>query len=246
MKLFVKGLIGKCGFDLHRLSPTSNPAYQLLQGLRKFHVDLLLDIGANTGQFVQEMRIVGYSGRVVSFEPLSDAFVQLQQNASSDEKWTVHDRGAIGDVDGVIEINISGNSQSSSILPMLAAHRSAAVDSAYIASETTPIRTLDSVSPSYLDEATNLFIKIDTQGFEWQVLDGGLETLKQARGLLVELSLLPLYDGQRLWRHIIDRLESEGFTLWALQKGFTDPRDGRTLQMDAIFFRLGEHEARPK
>lgn len=240
MKLFIKSLIRRCGFDLHRLSPTGNPAFQLLQGLQKFHVDLVLDIGANTGQFVQEMRSVGYAGKVVSFEPLSDAHLQLTRNASSDGKWQIHDRGAIGDTEGVIKINIAGNSQSSSILPMMDAHSSAAVDSAYIASETTPIRTLDTVAPSYLNAAKNLFIKIDTQGYEWQVLNGGPETLKLARGLLLELSLLPLYDGQRLWRQIIDRLESEGFTLWALQKGFTDPRDGRTLQMDAIFFRLDD------
>jgi hypothetical protein len=57
-------------------------------------------------------------------------------------------------------------------------------------------------------------------------------------GLLCELSLVPLYDGQRLWLEIIRRLEDEGFTLWSIHRGFTDPRDGRTLQVDALFFRL--------
>ena len=77
---------------------------------------------------------------------------------------------------------------------------------------------------------------IDTQGFEWEVLDGASDTFVRARGVLCELSLVPLYEGQRLWLDLIERLESAGFVHWSFPKGLTDPRDGRTLQVDAIFF----------
>ncbi len=120
---------------------------------------------------------------------------------------------------------------------MLESHSSAAVGSAYIDSERVPIAKLDTIASRYLNQKSKLFIKIDTQGFEWQVLDGASETLKQALGVLCELSLVPLYGGQRLWRDIVDRLETEGFMLWALQRGFTDPRTGQSLQMDGIFLR---------
>jgi len=53
----------------------------------------------------------------------------------------------------------------------------------------------------------------------------------------MELSLVPLYEGQRLWRECIERLEAEGFLLWALQPVFVDPATGRTLQWDGLFFR---------
>ena len=158
-------------------------------------------------------------------------------SASRDPAWHIHEQAAIGDQDGYIEINIAGNSVSSSVLPMLESHSSAALDSAYVSSERVPIVRLDSVAPQYLQPNSSLFIKIDTQGFEWQVLDGASETLKLAKGLLCELSLVPLYDKQRLWRDIIEQLEAEGFVLWALQKGFTDPRTGQSLQMDGIFLR---------
>jgi hypothetical protein len=69
------------------------------------------------------------------------------------------------------------------------------------------------------------------------VLDGATETLGRAQGLICELSLIPLYEGQKLWRDVIDRLDKEGFMLWALQKGFTDPRTGQSLQVDGIFLR---------
>jgi hypothetical protein len=134
-------------------------------------------------------------------------------------------------------MNPPGNSVSSSVLPMLESHSSAAVGSAYIDSERVPIAKLDTIASRYLNQKSKLFIKIDTQGFEWQVLDGASETLKQALGVLCELSLVPLYGGQRLWRDIVDRLETEGFMLWALQRGFTDPRTGQSLQMDGIFLR---------
>ena len=126
---------------------------------------------------------------------------------------------------------------SSSALPMLAEHSSAALDSAYVASERASLIRLDSVVTQYLAEDSCLFLKIDTQGFEWQVLDGATETLKHAQGVLLELSLIPLYEGQKLWLEIIERMNTQGFTLWTLQRGFTNQRTGRTLQIDATFIR---------
>jgi FkbM family methyltransferase len=237
LKESIKKLINAAGYDLKRLTPDSNPAYQLLKGLERFKVDLVLDIGANTGQFASELRTVGYQGKIVSFEPLSVASELLSRRASQDAGWLVHSRGAIGDYDGKIEINISGNSVSSSVLPMMQSHISAAEGSGYIASEQVPICRLDSVAPEYISPTDRYFLKIDTQGFEWQVLDGASKTLSLAQGVLCELSLVPLYEGQKLWQELIQRLEKAGFTLWSIQKGFTDPRDGRSLQVDAIFFR---------
>jgi predicted amino acid racemase len=69
------------------------------------------------------------------------------------------------------------------------------------------------------------------------VLDGAAETLKRAHGVLLELSLVPLYEGQTLWLEMIQRMADQGFTLWSIQKGFTDPRTGRSLQVDGIFLR---------
>lgn len=234
----IKQAIHSAGFDLHRLSPAHNPSCQLLKGLDRFEVDLILDVGANIGQFVTELRSVGYKGDVVSFEPLSAAHIQLSEATKGDPKWLVHSRSAIGDHDGEVEINIAGNSVSSSVLPMMDAHVSAAVGSAYVGVERVPISRLDRVAAKYLENARRPFLKIDTQGFESQVLDGAQGILTKMQGVLCELSLVPLYEGQSLWLAMLQRLEGAGFTLWAVQPGFTDPRDGRTLQLDAIFFRV--------
>ena len=237
MKKIIKKILRAVGWDLHRLSPSSNPSRQLLATLNHVHADVVFDIGANVGQFAQELRSAGFSGETVSFEPLSSAHAILRKAAQVDPKWHIHPRTAVGNQDGEIEINIAGNSVSSSVLPMLDAHSSAAVGSAYVASERTPLIRLDSVAPKYLSARARLFIKIDTQGFESQVLDGAAETLKRAQGVLLELSLVPLYEGQSLWLEMIQRMADKGFTLWAIQKGFTDSRTGRSLQVDGIFLR---------
>ena len=162
---------------------------------------------------------------------------KLIQQASKEKNWIVHERSAIGDYNGITDINISKNSVSSSILPMLKSHSDAVKNSVYIKTEKTPIITLDSVADGYLDKFSNLFIKIDTQGYESKVFDGAFKTLKRAKGVLCELSLIPLYEGQDTWKDLILRLEKEGFVLWSLEKGFTDRRDGRTLQVDGVFLK---------
>jgi len=238
LRNFVKSVIRSAGFDFHRLSPGADPNIQLFRAIERFGIDLVFDVGANVGQFASQLRSVGYAGNLVSFEPLSAAHRGLTRAARGDAKWLVHPRSAIGDQDGEVEIHIAGNSVSSSMLPMMDAHSSAAEGSAYVGGERTPIVRLDAIASRYLSQCRRPFLKIDTQGYEWQVLDGARGTLPSIQGVVCELSLVTLYEGQRLWREVIGRLESEGFTLWCLQQGFTDPRDGRTLQMDATFFRM--------
>lgn len=76
--------------------------------MEQFGIDLVFDIGANTGQFASELRLIGYKGRMVSFEPLSVAHRELMQKPNRDSQWQIHPRTAIGDFDGEIEINIAG------------------------------------------------------------------------------------------------------------------------------------------
>lgn len=237
LKGFVRSATRYFGYEISRYSPISLASVQLAEVLKLANINVVLDVGANEGQFAREIREHGYFGKIVSFEPLSDAHIKLLGFASRDQAWHVHGQLAIGDSDGEVEIHVAGNSVSSSVLPMLETHSNAAMGSAYVASERVPIARLDSVIDQYVEADSNLFVKIDTQGFEWQVLNGAPLTIQRALGVLCELSLVPLYDGQALWRDIIDRLEAEGFVLWALQKGFTDPRSGQSLQMDGIFLR---------
>jgi len=233
----IRALLDSLGVR-RRKTAANRGVRQLLLGLKRFEVDLVLDVGANIGQFAREIRAFGFAGRIVSFEPLGDAHRRLRDAAAGDKAWLVHPRCALGDREGEIAINVAANSVSSSLLPMTHAHVGAAGASAYVGRETVPLFRLDAVANPYLAAARHPFLKIDTQGFEWHVLDGAPQSLALLRGVLCELSLVELYEGQHLWRDVIERLERGGFTLWNLQPGFADPRDGRTLQVDAVFFRV--------
>jgi FkbM family methyltransferase len=234
---WAKAAFHSAGFEVRRLRPDASPSHQLCVALRRFGIDLVLDVGANVGQFGAELRAYGYSKPIVSFEPLSVAHAALTERAAGDPSWSVHPRTAVGDVAGTVEINVSANLFSSSLLPMLHLHEDAAPQGSYVGKETVRVARLDEIATAYLENAANPFLKIDTQGFERHVLEGAEGILPRVRGVLCELSLVPLYEGQALWLEMLSYLEALGFTLWALQPGFTDPRDGRTLQVDAIWFR---------
>lgn len=230
-------MLRRFGLEIVRIDAASSDTMQLSAAFRHFKINTVFDVGANRGQFGAAIRSGGYQGKIISFEPLSTARKGLLDRAKEDPRWVVHPQAALGDSEGSVTINISGNSVSSSILPMLESHYSAATGSLYTGEEIVPLITLDSVAEDYLDSESRLLIKIDAQGFEWQVLDGAVRTLQRAQGVLCELSLTPLYEGQKLWLDIIRRLEIEGFSPWVLQKGFTDSRTGRGLQVDGVFFR---------
>ena len=235
MKKIIKNIFNVFGLEVTRRSLGSDYLSQVVKLMKTRKIRVVLDVGANVGQFASKIRQRGYSGKIISFEPLKSARQKLITLANNDNNWFVHDRAAVGDINGEVSINVSRNLSSSSIMPMLDAHSKVEPNSVYIDCETTPLITLDSVSDHYLAEFDKCFIKIDTQGYESQVLDGADETLNNVSAVMCELSLIPLYSGQDLWRDMITKLDKKGFELWSIERGFTDKTNGRTLQVDAVF-----------
>ncbi|HZO22437.1 MAG TPA: FkbM family methyltransferase [Steroidobacteraceae bacterium] len=237
LRQFLRSTLRHVGLDVRRYRPATS-ADAALKAMLAFHrINLVFDVGANTGQFGALLREAGYAGRLVSFEPLSAAHLQLTKVARHDPLWEVASPMAIGSENGEIELHVSGNSVSSSVLPMLEAHSSAAPESAYVSSEKVPLRTLDTVAAAYLRPDTELFIKIDTQGYEDRVLRGAGTVLQRTKGLQLELSLVPLYEGQRQFDDLLAELQHAGFELWNMTPAFVDPVRGRLLQVDATLFR---------
>jgi FkbM family methyltransferase len=198
----------------------------------------VLDVGANTGQFASELRNdLGYAGTILSFEPLSTAYRMLEQRANGDPLWkTFHH--ALGDQDESREINVAANSESSSLLPMLASHLKSAPQSEYIGKETIRIKTLDQVFPALCPKARNVYLKMDTQGFEKHVLLGAKQSLVRIDTVQMELSLVPLYAEQVLFNEMHGLMIELGYTLIAIEDGFSDPASGQVLQADGIFHRF--------
>jgi FkbM family methyltransferase len=232
----LRDLLGRAGIEVHRRTIHNSTEMRLAHLLREAGIDLVLDVGANAGQYATGLRLFGYVGRIVSFEPLSSAHAQLSC-AARRGGWEVAPRMAIGEADGDISIHLAGNSVSSSILDMLPMHESAAPGSAYVSSETVPLRRLDGVAGDYLADARSVLLKIDTQGYEDRVLTGAAGILDRVAAIQIELSLVPLYAGQPLFDDMRRRIEALGFELYAVLPGFMDERTGRTLQLDGFFRR---------
>lgn len=237
IKSKIKSAFQKLGLEVSFHNPGKSETGLILNLLRNLDITTVIDIGANRGQYSSALINMGYQGHVVSFEPLTEAHKELVKTAQQHRHWTVAERCAIGDIDGEIRINIANNSESSSILPMLKNHTDAAPQSKYIDSEQTKICKLDTVLENLVVTSESIFIKIDTQGFEWKVLDGAEKILKKANAVQIELSLVPLYEHQHLWHDVIKRMESMGFKVWTFFPGFTNYKEARTLQIDAIFVR---------
>ncbi|MCA2684694.1 MAG: FkbM family methyltransferase [Microcystis sp. M038S2] len=237
-KKTIKKLSRSLGVDLKRYNVQTSEAAKMQRLLAYHNIDLVFDVGANIGQYAKLLRELGYSGRIVSFEPLSSAYSQLKAVSKKEPLWEIAPQTAIGNQEGEITINIAGNSQSSSALPMLDAHLESAPESAYSGSETVKLSRLDTIAKDYIkSETKSIFLKIDVQGLEKQVIEGATAILPLVKGIKLELSLVPLYEGQVLFKEMIDIIEKLGYELYGIEPGFTAEKTGRMLQMDGIFFK---------
>lgn len=229
----------RVGYELHPYDPEPAPGQQDQQRARLLNaegIDLLLDVGANEGQFAVRMKRAGFKGRIVSFEPLSAAFAVLERRATMDPRWEVR-RLALSDGDGTADIHVAGNSTSSSLLEMGERHLRSAPESAYVGTETVETARLDSLWEDVVRAGESAFLKLDVQGFEMQVLSGAEQALAELRGVQAELALAHLYEGDSPWRAVVDRLGELGFELVGVEPGFADSETGRMLQFDGVFMR---------
>lgn len=237
LKSHVTRFVRRLGLDIRLFRPASSESAQLMKILSAHGVNLVFDVGANAGHFGQYLRDAGYRGRIVSFEPLPAAWNDLLKASRKDPLWEVAPRAAIGSDAGELEIHVARNSVSSSILDMHESHTNAAPESGFIGKERVPLRRLDSLASEYLRSDSVPFLKIDTQGYEDQVLTGADGIMDRIVGIQLELSLVPLYKGQRLFDDLTEWLKRLGFEIWAISPVFVDPQSGRLLQIDATFFR---------
>jgi FkbM family methyltransferase len=236
-----KKLFNKIGFDIRRYNYLSSPKLRRLKLLRQYDIDLIFDVGANIGQYGRELRESGYKGRLISFEPLSEAYNKLNKATIGDTLWEAVNI-ALGNFDGNSLINISCNSYSSSLLDILPSVVKNCPEAAYIDKQEVVVRKIDSIINNYWNQPARLYVKIDTQGYERNVIEGALSSLSKIIGFEMELSLITLYEGETLYIEMINYLFSKGYDIMSLDPGFSDNDTGRLLQVDCIFFR--SHEMR--
>ena len=133
-------------------------------------------------------------------------------------------------------INVAANYDSSSLLPMLERHRSAAPEGRYVRKEVITVARLDDELALHAPAYQRPFLKMDVQGFERDVLSGAPKTLERLIGVQIELSFVPLYDGGMLYDEALTFLRDLGFVPAGIQAGFRDG-EGALLQADIVMLR---------
>jgi FkbM family methyltransferase len=195
---------------------------------------LAVDVGANVGQYGQRLRDTGYAGPIVSFEPGSEAFRLLTAASARSQPWEVRQK-ALGAEVGTALLNVSQNSVSSSLHDVQDEHLAAAPAARVVSQETVQISTLDAELAD--DRRRPLWLKLDVQGHEMDVLLGGSSTLADTFAVQTEVSFVELYEGQSPWMEVCDHLTTLGFRLRYLEPGFEDRRTGYMQQADFLFVR---------
>jgi FkbM family methyltransferase len=237
----VRRLIRHAGFDVCRF-PGRQFGHLRHRIFAQRDVSLILDVGANRGQWAEDVRGWGYSGRIVSFEPGQSAFDALVLAATRDPSWDVR-KLAVGDRDCEVTLNVAANSgASSSVLPMLGAHLLAAPQAKYSGTELVQQVTLADLWSDLVRAGDKVYVKADVQGYEKQVLAGAGD-LKDVVAVELELSFVPLYAHSLLVTDMLAEMSVRGFHLAELEPVFHDPRTGRLLQANGIFIRVEDESA---
>ena len=181
--------------------------------LNKLSIDCVIDVGANHGQYGCQLRDIGYKGWIVSFEPVRGPFEDLSRCAAARPPWRVF-QYALGTKDGQAEINVIENDELTSFFTPLGPSKTLP-DNRVSRRETVEVRRLDTIFDECVTgiAARRFYLKIDTQGFDLEVLRGADGILAKILGMQTEVSFIPIYKGTPGYLESLKEFESSGFSV---------------------------------
>lgn len=203
------------GYDIGIYPPVETSALRshLTTLFSALKINCVIDVGANTGQFARMIRGAGFAGRIISFEPVRQNFVELSKRMAGDADWYGHQL-ALGSSDGDATINVTQYSVFSSFFkPNQYSLRRFEGDSEVVSQEIVQVRTLTGLFDSLLKgyDEPRVYLKLDTQGFDLDVLRGASAVLPSIAALQTELSMMPVYDGAPTYHDTMRFLDAAGY-----------------------------------
>jgi FkbM family methyltransferase len=236
---FLQRRLRSIGFEVVPYPPSdwvrSRDSLQRL--LDKLAIDCVFDVGANRGQFGDQLRDIGYRGAILSFEPVEAHFQVLSEHAAARPPWKAF-KYALGSQNGRAEINLNEDDVLTSFLPSnkpTSTHPRNRV----VAKETVDVRRLDSVFHEVVAgiHSTRLYLKLDTQGFDLEALRGAEGVLGHFLGAQSEISFIPIYQGMPTSLETIREFQNRDFDVVDFMP-VTRASDGLLMmEMDCIFAR---------
>ncbi len=233
LKRWLKEISHKLGIDVR--GQHNNPSHTLL-GLRNSDFKTVLDIGANIGQSAKSYRVIFPNAKIHCFEPLRAECKTLKQWAATQSNRVIVHNVALGNSVGTVQINLhEGATASSSLLPSTELGTTLFPGSSEQSLIDVPLITLDACLK---DEklSGSMLVKMDVQGFELRVIEGGENTIKQADACIVEVSIFQLYEDQATFYDIAQAMHRLGFH-YAGNVEQSHDATGKAIFLDALFLR---------
>jgi FkbM family methyltransferase len=238
LKFAVKQLFRRFGIEVSQTSPDASLGLFVTTLIAHLGINCVLDVGAHFGEFAMTLRNHGYHGEIVSFEPIPEHVVRLERLAAHDRHWTVVPY-ALGSTDTEMPINVAQSGD----LTSFRTPRTDTVDRfteiiRTQRTETVPVMRLDTVVGEVTQGLARprIFLKLDTQGWDLEVIKGAEHSLGQVLAIQSEMAVQPLYEKMPLYRDSIDALKAHGFELSAMYPINRD-QDGALIEFDGILVR---------
>lgn len=231
-------LLNRLGIQVTRWPPTQSLAFARRRILtHQPEAKVVVDVGANSGQWARSCRDLGYAGPIYSFEPIPGVYRSLYASSVHDTQWKTFNLALGSSKRERVSLNVTSNEgMSSSFLDMLPAHTTIDPTVSVNGTEEVSMTTLDNWEDSYRIYGA-AYLKCDTQGFEMEVLTGASKFLTRTNWIELETWLVPGYEGAPTFHDLNEFLSELSFTLYALEPGGIDRRSGRCISLDAIWSR---------
>lgn len=227
------------GLHVGRYPPVDSLAYHTKTVLRELAVDCVLDVGAHQGEYAGFLRDLDYTGEIISFEPVRSSFEILSKAHASDKRWRGHNV-ALGAEEGELEMNIYTGSVFNSFLKLAEDGTTRFRDDTQpLRVERVRVRRLETVLDEILAARpkANIFLKMDTQGYDLQVLRGGGRRLESIRALQTELAARCTYAGMPTFSESLSELDRLGFELTGIFPVAREMDHLRVIEFDCVLCR---------
>jgi FkbM family methyltransferase len=231
LRKLAKHALGR--FGLGKIHHPSFARFMAHRGIQN-----VVDVGANTGHFATDLREMGYRGRIVSLEPNPEVFQILEQRTRRDPLWDAYCLGA-GDVAGEMPISVTESSVFSSFKRPSAYSAGKFVGVREVRREMVPVVRLDEFLAERPEYLSRTYLKIDTQGFEEEVLIGAGSCLDAIDAIQVELALRPLYEGQETLVPMTQWMADRDFHIVMAKENGFDWQEFSLLELDVVIAKIG-------
>ena len=243
LKRGLRKLVRRLGYEVVPTAFLEHHAFarHLATLFRDLRIDCVLDVGANRGQYRDFLRNrVGFDGWIISFEPVPGTVALLRDRAAADPRWLIEGY-ALGSEEGRQPINVTKPDFLSSFrTPDYSKVRLYTEREVFDHVESVDVRTLDSVVGELRLHVplNNPYLKLDTQGFDLEVVRGASSTLPEIRALQTELSVRPMYEKAPSYREMLDAMTERGFDITAMFPVGRDERL-RVIEFDCVMVNAG-------